>query len=181
MLSSWWLVLGGTCSLYQTWGFSWCWVEGQHKMCLHVLPAVKLDLRSMIKVSHCRKLFSQLCHRMETLWFSVVDRGQAPQRRCGQSRIWSPLEWSRSLMWHFPPANSETVSEMGEQFGELFQYYYNIWHSHMLCTVDLQLKKKKRILIYCLRRRLTSADKDDLCHSEKPSLIQKNCGGAGMG
>lgn len=55
-------------------------------MWLHVLPPVKLNLRSMIKVAHRRKLFCQLGHRVGMLHFSVVDRGQTPLRRCGQSR-----------------------------------------------------------------------------------------------
>lgn len=135
---------GGTCSLYQTSPFSWCWVEGGRKMCLHVLPAVKLDSRSMIKVSHCRKLFSQLCHRVGTLWFSVVDRGRTPLRRCGQSRVWSPLQWLRSLTWHLPPANSETVSKMGEQFGELLQYY-TISGTLTCCALLIYSLKKKNL------------------------------------
>ena len=45
-------------------------------MCLHVLPAVKLNLRSMNKVSHCRKLFCQLGDRVGMLHFSVVTEAR---------------------------------------------------------------------------------------------------------
>lgn len=76
------------------------------------------------------------------LRFSAMDRRQAPLRRCGQSRALQPAALVE--VPNVSPANSEIVSKMGEQFGELLQYYYNITISGTVTSCVL--------LIYSLKK-----------------------------
>lgn len=71
MLCSWWLVLVAPVilsnfRLFMALSGRWC------QVCLGVLPAVRMSLRSTIKAFHCRKLG----HSAALLWFAVVDTDQ---------------------------------------------------------------------------------------------------------
>lgn len=156
-------------------------MEGESKICLHVLPAVKLNLRSMIKVSHCRKWFCQLGHRVK--WRCCVFLWWTEARLlwgdgCGQSRVLQPTTVVKVPNVTFITSqlrNCLQDKSPREQFAELLQYYFNITVSVTVtcCALLIYSFGKKKIIIYCLRTWLISADKADLCNSEKPSLIQK--------
>lgn len=79
--------------------------------------------------------------------------GSSEEMDVAKAEFCSPLQWSRSLMWHLSPANSETASKTSLQESSL-QNYYNIISilqylslSHVVHCWFIALKKKDHNLL----------------------------------